>query len=175
MRKSIQGLSLFILLLISCKSFHNPFNIPVGESNYSENTPLGVVYTLRQAYISRDLTLYLSCLHRDSFRFYFNAQDTVVRRILETDLGIDSMVWGFEEEKLATEALFELSSSIYLEYLNPVSFFSSDSSVFYFMSSYYMVVGERGGNSEIAEGKLVFTLKKDSGKWYIFRWDDYPL
>ncbi len=175
MRNSIQGFLLFIVLIISCKSLKNPFNIPIGSESPSENTPLGVVYTLRQAYISRDLTLYLSCLDRDSFRFYFNAQDTVARRILETDLGIDSLMWGFEEERLATEALFQLSTSIYLEYLNPVSFYSTDSSRFYFMSSYYMVIGENNGNSEIAEGKLVFTLKKDTDKWYIFRWDDYPL
>ncbi len=175
MRSFIQG-ALFLLVIstASC-NFTNPFNVPVGRDPISLNTPLDVVYALRQAYISKDLTLYLSCLHRDSFRFYFNVQDTVAKRILETDLGIDSMVWGFEEEKLATEALFELSRSIYLEYLNPVSFFTTDSNTFYFMSTYYMAITEKNGNSQIAQGKLIFILKRDSQKWFIFRWNDYPL
>ena len=174
MLKSIRGIFILTFLLFSCK-FYNPFNLPVGTTGQEANTPLNVVYTLRQAYISQDLPLYLSCLHRDSFRFYFNPQDTVVQRILEVDLGIDSLVWGFEEEKKATEALFELSTSIYLEYLNPVGFYSQDSTRFYFMANYYMVVSGYNHSSEIAEGKLLFLLKSVDGKWYIIRWEDYPL
>ncbi len=175
MHKVIRGPFLFFVFLLSACNFYNPFHFPTAEREPETNTPLSVVYTLRQAYISQDLPLYLSCLERDSFRFYFNAQDTVVQHILEVDLGIDSLVWGFEEEKKATEALFELCSSIYLEYLNQTGFYSSDSMVFYFMANYYMVVTEQNGSSEIAEGKLLFQLKKIREKWFIVRWDDYPL
>ncbi len=174
MRKAIQGFFFLSVFILSC-DLYNPFNFPVAGTSSDVNTPLNVIYTLRQAYISRDLVLYLSCLHRDSFRFYFNPQDTVVQRILEVDLGIDSLVWGFEEEKKATEALFELSRSIYLEYLNPVGFYSDDSMTFYFMANYYMVIAEADNSSEIAEGKLLFELRKFNSHWYIIRWEDYPL
>lgn len=174
MRRFIRGIPLCILIVLSCK-FYNPFNFPVSPTSSSINTPLNVVYTLKNAYVSEDLNLYLSCFFRDSFRFYFNPHDTVVQHILEVDLGIDSLVWGFEEEKEATEALFELSRNIYLEYLNPSWFFPSDSDSFYFMSRYYMVVNTKNGETEIAEGRLIFLLKRINNKWYIIRWEDYSL
>jgi len=174
MRNFIRGIPFFLFIILSCKVY-NPFNFPRASETSSIDTPLDVVYTLKHAYVSEDLNLYLSCLYRDSFRFYFNPQDTVVQHILEVDLGIDSLVWGFEEEKKATESLFELSKSIYLEYLNPTWFYSEDSSTFYFMSSYYMVVSTQNRETEIAQGRLLFLLRTIDKRWYIVRWEDYPV
>ncbi len=138
-------------------------------------TPRGVIENLKLALISKDLDAYLNCLDRDSFKFYFSAQDTSVQSILEKDWGLDSLVWGYAEERLSTERMFAYENEIYLELFElpaPPSPSPDKENLFY---EYILnVVPQPRGVGSI-EGRALFTLKRDhtTGHWKIITWRDY--
>ncbi len=169
--------AIFLIFTLSCSRIYNPFNPHRGLTSPSPDTdtPLSTINNLRKAYMLKDLTLYLSCLDRDSFRFYFNAQDTTVKRLLELNYGMDSLVWGYEEEKNSTDALFSSVNSIYLEFYNASYFYSSNRQDFFYFSNYYLEISSSQTVSEVAEGKVLFLLHPFDNKWVILRWEDYPL
>jgi len=162
-----------ILLFWGCT---NPFHPPFSSSKYVEpTTPRVVIENLRLAMMAKDLDGYLNCLDKDSFRFYFNAQDTTIETILEKDWGLDSLVWGYAEEQLSVERMFAFENEIYLELFEipaPPSESPDRENLFY---EYILnLVPQPRGVSSV-EGRAFFTLKKNpqTGLWKIIAWRDY--
>jgi hypothetical protein len=164
------------LLLITLGGCTNPFHPPESSSSYVEPTnPKGVIENLKMAMISRDLEGYLQCLDRDSFKFYFDAQDTTVQSILKREWGLDSLYWGYTEEKLSVEVMFSIEREIYLELVElpaPPNPEPNHVNLFY---EYVLNIEPPLENIAIVEGRALFTLKKnpETGYWVIETWRDY--
>lgn len=154
----------------------NPFHPSFSSSGYLEpTTPKIVIENLKLAMMSRDLEGYLQCLDKDSFRFYFDAQDTSVETILKKDWGLDSLYWGYVEERLSVEAMFMIENEIYLELFELPS--PPHPSPLMENLFYEYVLNLKPPLQDIGsiEGRALFTLKKekDTGYWKILTWRDY--
>lgn len=166
----------YLILLSLLGGCTNPFHPNFSASGYVEpTTPRVVIENLRLALMSEDLNGYLNCLDKDSFRFYFSAQDTTVQTILENDWGLDSLVWGYAEERLSAEGMFAYAKEIYLELFElpaPPSPSPETENLFY---EYILNIVPLPRNVSNIEGRALFTLKKDpkTGHWKILTWRDY--
>jgi len=167
-----------LILLIFLQGCTNPFNPPQStEENtpyLAPVTPESVILNLKTAYNAKDLEGYLKCLSRDSFKFYFDQTDTSIQDILRENWGLDSLVWGYTEEKLSTLSLFEGVRSVYLELVKE----SVDPDTLRERKTlnyiYLLSIDPSPPGVETIEGRAKFTVKKESdGYWYIIVWRDY--
>ncbi len=166
-------LPFFLLFFGGCT---NPFHPPESKSPYFEPTdPRGVIENLKMAMMSRDLEGYLQCLDKDSFRFYFDAQDTTVQSILRRDWGLDSLYWGYTEERLSAETMFSLESDIYLELVELPAPPNRDANHINLFYEYVLNIEPAIENIAVVEGRALFTLRKEprTGYWVIETWRDY--
>ncbi len=161
------------LMVLKCTT---PFNPPILTSELYETptTPQAVIENLRTAYMAKDLEGYLACLDPDSFRFYFDESDTATRKILEEELGLDSLVWGITEERISAEALFSSVDAIHLDLMGGIPLPDTVPNRKTYLYQYLMAIEPPIPGVEIIEGRAKFVLKKkEDGYWYIVRWEDY--
>jgi hypothetical protein len=168
---------LSIIFFLSCTNPFNPKQIGENEGRFpyvAPTTPEAVILNLKTAYNAKDLEGYLKCLNRDSFKFYFDQSDTSIQDILKENWGLDSLVWGYTEEKLSTSALFEGVRSVYLELVKESvdpDTFSNRKTLNYL---YLLSLDPSPPGIETIEGRAKFTVKRESdGYWYIIVWRDY--
>jgi len=131
-----------------------------------------VVKNLQTAYTLRDIERYKECLDRDSFKFYFDPSQSDIRDILRDRWGIDSLSWGYNEEVISAQRLFEYARNIVLNLTNGAKIYSSENSETWIWDYYLKIEPAVEGQVE-AVGKAIFTFVKKGNKWYIRLWQDY--
>jgi len=174
LKKFLRNLFLFLCLVIflSCR---NPFSPPSKKGIYylPSDSPEQVIENLRLAYNLRDIEAYKKCLHKDSFKFYFDYSDEEIGEILESRWGIDSMIWGWSEEVLSTEVLFSNVEWINLFLLKEYSFYVDSE---HWVGIYWYDLDiEPSPVSGVVEGRARFTLKKENSNWFIIKWEDFVI
>lgn len=173
--KSLSTFALFIFVFLGCSK--NPFNPPRSLESTPYNVPVTpelVILNLKTAYNAKDLEGYLNCLDKDSFKFYFDQTDTSIQDILKENWGMDSLVWGYTEEKLSTASLFEGVTSVYLELVKESVDPDTSSTRRTLNYIYLLSLDPSPTGIEAVEGRAKFTVKKETdGYWYIIVWRDY--
>jgi len=167
---------LLVFLIFVLDGCNTPFNPPIlKEAPYeSPVTPKAVIDNLRTAYMAKDLEGYLACLDPDSYRFYFDESDTATRKILEQQLGLDSLVWGITEERISAEALFSSVQAIHLDLMGGILLPDTVPNRRTYLYTYSLSIDPPPPGVEAIEGRAKFVLKKrPDGLWYIIRWEDY--
>lgn len=127
--------------------------------------------------MGRDLEGYLACLDRDSFKFYFDSREDSIAEILREYWGLDSLVWGYTEERLATMELFSAVNTINLNLFKRSFQYDTSGGRVYSYYDYILTIDPPPPNVDVAEGRALFILKKNpkDGYWYIITWQDYSL
>ncbi len=157
---------------MGCRNVFLPKTVDVGGVYYDPIKPEYVVKNLQSAYTLRDIERYKECLDRDSFKFYFDPSQSDIRDILRDRWGIDSLSWGYNEEVISAQRLFEYARNIVLNLTNGAKIYSSESSETWIWDYYLKVEPAVEGQGE-AVGKAIFTFVKKGNKWYIRLWQDY--
>ena len=164
------------LLLLGC---WNPFHPPSveGPAYPSPTQPEQVIQNLQTAYIAKDLEAYLSCLDPDSFKFYFDSQEDSIAEILREYWGLDSLVWGYSQERIATEELFDAVNSIQLTLFSRGLQYDSTGTRATALYDYILSLDPSPPDIDLVEGRALFVLRKrpSDGLWYIVLWQDYAL
>jgi len=172
------SLTLFLgfTLLAGC---WNPFHPPLqeGELYGVPATPEQVIENLQRAYMSRDLEGYLACLDPDSFRFVFDAREDSIREILREYWGLDSLVWGYLEERLSAQELFASVDQISLTLIKRGHTTDSTGTRVLLLYDYVLTLDPPLPEAEVAEGRALFVLVQDpqTHYWRIRQWQDYAL
>ena len=151
---------------------YNPFFLPIDDQPYREpTTPEAVIDNLVTSYNSRDLVGYIDCLDPDSFRFYFDEAEDSIEEILRENLGLDSLYWGIEEERLSAQAIFNSVDELYLDM---IYFGGYDPSPDVAIRIYdYRLEIIPSPESKPIRGRAIFTLHKRGKRWFVYRWHDY--
>ncbi len=173
MKKLLINIPVIIFSVLILRGCFNPFLPSIKEGDYIRPVePELVIDNLVMAFNSRDILSYVNCLDPDSFRFFFDSAEDSIEEILRQNLGLDSLYWGIEEERLSTEALFNSAQYLYLEMIYIGGFRpSEDRAALYY--DYHMEIIPSPEQKPI-EGRGYFILKKHSdGLWYILEWHDF--
>lgn len=127
--------------------------------------------------MGKNLEGYLACLDQDSFRFYFDSREDSIAEILREYWGLDSLVWGYTEERLATMELFSAVNTINLTLIKRSIQYDASGKRAYSYYDYILTVDPLPPNVDVAEGRALFILRKNpkDGYWYIITWQDYSL
>ncbi len=134
--------------------------------------PEYVVKNLEIAYTSRDLEGYRNCLDPDSFVFYFDPSQSDIRDILRDRWGIDSLSWGYNEEILSAQQIFEYADEIILNLTNGAPIMEDSNRATWVWDYYLRIEPPYEGGGE-AVGRAVFTFVKKGQYWYIRTWQDF--
>ncbi len=168
--------AILITLLEGC---WNPFHPPLREGALYvvPATPEQVIENLQRAYMSRDLEGYLACLDPDSFRFVFDAREDSIQEILREYWGLDSLVWGYTEEKLSAQELFASVDQINLTLVLRGRTTDSTGTRVYLLYDYLLTLEPPPPGAEMAEGRALFLLVRnpEDHYWRIREWQDYTL
>jgi len=111
-------------------------------------------------------------LDKDSFKFYFDPSQSDIQDILRDRWGIDSLSWGYNEEILSAQRIFDYADNIILNITNGSPIYKGDSVQTWIWDYYLKIEPPLEGQSE-AVGKAVFTFVKKGRYWYIKLWQDY--
>lgn len=174
--RRILSLGILFLLLEGC---WNPFHPPLREEELYgvPATPEQVMENLQRAYMSRDLEGYLACLDPDSFRFVFDAREDSIQEILREYWGLDSLVWGYTEEKLSAQELFASVDQINLTLVLRGRTTDSSGTRVRLLYDYLLTLEPPVPGADMAEGRALFLLVRDpqTHYWRIREWQDYAL
>ncbi len=139
---------------------------------YEPITPEYVVKNLETAYKLEDIEKYKECLDKDSFKFYFDPSQSDIKDILRDRWGIDSLSWGYNEEIISAQRIFDYADNIVLNITNGSPIYKSESLQVWIWDYYLKIEPPFEGQGE-AIGKAVFTFVKKGDYWYIRLWQDY--
>ncbi len=159
-------------LLGACKNVFLPEVEEKGAEYYDPVKPEYVVKNLEIAYTSKDIEAYRRCLDVDSFVFYFDPSQSDIKDILRERWGIDSLVWGYNEEIRSAEQIFSYADEILLSLTNgsPIEEGEATST---WVWDYYLRIDPPYEGSGYASGRAVFTFVKKGEYWYIRKWQDF--